>query len=720
MSGRKTGQIGVKRVWKDASFTGVQSVSLGHSRSTLATNSPLSKSADILDCIPQVIFSCDHKGRCNYLSPQWTEFTGQCLSQARGRGWWGVVHPQDLLRTQVILRAGLDNASNFEVELRARDRNGYFRWVLMRANAHRSSTGKIVEWIGTCTDIHDRVLAQQALAASETLNRSIINASTDCIYLLDLEGRVLFANKLGPRTIGVKTAAELVGRKWSDHLPQQTAAKVENMLLKVVSNEVTRFTINESMPNGSSRWWDVVASPTRDNDGEIADVAVISRDITYQKRSEERANWLAKHDALTNLPNRLFLQNKLDQLTKGDARQEFTLLLLDVDNFKMINDTLGHDAGDALLRTFAVGLKHAVRKGDFMARLGGDEFAVILLGKRSHADICQAVEAIQRKLREPMVHGGRIFESRASIGGATFPAHGACRTELFKRADIALYVAKTAKDSFEMFRPSMQHAMQKRVAMVAAAKDALVEGRIEPFYQPKVDLRTGKLAGFEALLRCKHPTQGLLMPDDIAAAFEDLEVAANISDCMINSVIFQIRSWLNSGVEFGHVAVNAAAAEFRSGSFAERLLERLQAAAVPSKHFQIEVTETVFLGRGAEYVERALKQLSAAGVKVALDDFGTGYASLSHLKQFPVDIIKIDRSFVRELGTSSDEAAIVSAVTNLGKSLNIEVVAEGIETPLQERLLTRTGCDFGQGYLYSHAVPKAEVEELIARINEGR
>lgn len=599
------------------------------------------------------------------------------------------------------------------VAFRVRDRHGSMRQLRsVAAFRHHGPRGGMVagvlkEDLGAPMLSNPDETVQSPVPAQ--FDRAIIEASTDSIMLVDLDGRILFAN--APAGRGHR--GPLAGRMWRDLLDATAAAKVDRLLPKVLAGEPVRFTLSEKLPRGASRWWDVVASPVRDNQGRTSSVAVVSRDITYQKRSEERANWLAKHDSLTNLPNRLYLQNELDHRISNASATPFALLLLDVDNFKQINDTLGHDAGDVLLRTFAERIRRAVRGDDFLARLGGDEFAVVLTGARSEADIAEMLSAIQEALREPLVYSGRLLESKASIGGCLFPRDGRDRTELMKYADIALYAAKASRAGFELFRASMRDDVQKRMSMLSVAKEALQEDRIDPHYQAKIDLRTGALAGFEALLRWHDPRLGLQKPRAIHAAFDDPQLATLISTRMIDRVISQMRSWLDAGINFGHVAVNASAAEFRRGNFAELLLERLDMAGVPTRYFQLEVTETVFLGRGAEYVERALKSLNAAGVTIALDDFGTGYASLSHLKQFPVDVIKIDWSFVAELGRSPDASAIVQAVINLGRSLKIAVVAEGIETRAQEEFLREAGCDFGQGYLYSRAVPADAATQLI-------
>lgn len=439
--------------------------------------------------------------------------------------------------------------------------------------------------------------------------------------------------------------------------------------------------------------------------------------------AERTAHQLAYHDPLTGLPNRLLLQQRLEQAVASASGTggHVGLLILDVDNFKLINDTLGHDAGDALLCTFATRLETALRPDDLVARLGGDEFAVVLMGVASEQELHAAVTCIQKSLRDPWVHGGRLLDCEASIGGSIYPQQGSCRVELMKNADIALYSAKSeARGNLKIFRPTMRADAQKHASMIRVAKNALQSDLIVPYYQPKMKLGSEELDGFEALLRWRDPSRGIQAPATIGAAFEDPTTAAAISDRMVACVISDMRRWLDQGVPFGHVAINAAAAEFRQGAFAEQLLERLHQASIAPSYIQLEVTETVFLGRGAKHVEQALQTLSRHGVAIALDDFGTGFASLSHLKQFPVDILKIDRSFVRDLLLDPDDRAIVDAVIGLGRSLDIGVVAEGIETSAQRDFLCARGCDYGQGYFYGKAIPASRIANLVRRLGCSR
>jgi diguanylate cyclase (GGDEF)-like protein len=380
-------------------------------------------------------------------------------------------------------------------------------------------------------------------------------------------------------------------------------------------------------------------------------------------------------------------------------------MLFDVDNLKRINDTLGHDAGDALLRVFARRLVEVAPEGATVGRLGGDEFAILIPSVGSAIDVARCATSLLESLRAPFSHNGRTLDCAASIGASIFPEHGNNPTELLKSADLALYAAKSAgRGRTRIFRPEMRSDLQRQFSMISMAKDALANARIEAFYQPKIDLNTRRLVGFEALLRWHDQQGGTHQPADIRAAFDDPDLSIEITDQMLGNVTRDLRHWLDQGHDPVSVAVNTSANDFRYDDFAERVLENLSRCGLPPSMIEIEVTETVFLGRGAHYVDRALRMLSAAGIRIALDDFGTGYASLSHLKQYPVDILKIDRSFVSNLEHSPDDAAIVDAVIDLGRNLGITIIAEGVETRAQADHLRTRGCAVGQGFLFGHPV----------------
>jgi diguanylate cyclase (GGDEF)-like protein/PAS domain S-box-containing protein len=653
-------------------------------------------------------------GSDEYYNSRWFEFTG--ASAGDGVSRLDMVHDQDREHARSAWLRSYAGGEPYEAKYRLRHVSGDYRWVLSRGHPEIDATGQIIRWYGTCTDIHEQVIAQEALQASEATNRSIIEASPDCVSLLDMDGNIVFMNDASASALQLESPQDLIGLPWGDMFPGSARGPAKLAVKQALAGRQSHFSASQPSADGH-KWWDVVVAPIKRSGTHQSGLLAIARDITHQKSAEDRVRWAANHDALTQLPNRTLFQRSLDRQL-GEARDtggRFTVLMMDLDNFKRTNDALGHDAGDALLIEFATRVRQALRGDDIVARFGGDEFAVVLNNVGTEEEVEDAVASITGALKAPCMFDGKLIDIRTSIGACSYPHQGSTRTELLKNADIALYVAKAAgRGVHKLFAPEMRAEMQNRMSMLSVAREALTQELIEPHYQPKYDLRTGELDGFEALLRWQHPTRGLQGPDTIAAAFEDATLAAEISDRVIDRVIRDMREWQDAGVRFEHVAVNAAAAEFKRGDFAERVLERLHRAQLSPRCLQIEVTETVFLGRGAEHVEEALRLLASEGVQVALDDFGTGYASLSHLNHFPVGVIKIDRSFIKNLEASAHDAAIVRAVINLGRSLGIKIVAEGVETAAQAALLRRYRCHSGQGYLFGKAEAAAGVPAICS------
>lgn len=631
----------------------------------------------------------------------------------------GTLHLDDRKRVKQEVAVAQQSADGHDIEYRIhRVDTGELRWIFSRIKFERGDDGKLIRMIGAHLDITGPKRASAALHESVTLNQSMIESSADCVKLIDLDGRLQFMNKQGLAALEIEDASRILGGNWAELLPREERPKVEAAIQAARNGQVGRFNAECPTATGESRWWDVIVTPICDEQGQPRQLLAISRDLTEHRDNLEQIRWTASHDMLTELPNRRYFQDRLEKdLARAAASSSHVgLLQLDVDNFKQVNDALGHDAGDALLKTFSQRLQSVIQGKEIVARLGGDEFAIIVPDLTASRSLTHIIEDIHAHLAKPFIYQGRVLDCRASIGKAIYPQHGKTVDDLLKSTDIALYAAKTSgRGNVRMFHASMRADMDRRLAMVNSARAALKDDMIFPFYQPKIDFRTGAPAGFEALLRWQGPNGKIQLPAGIAAAFEDLDVAQALSERMQLRVLADMRRWLDEGVDFGHVAINASAAEFRQNDFAERLLDRVRAAGIPTSYIELEVTETVFLGRGAEYVGRALHRLSGEGVRIALDDFGTGYASLSHLKQFPVDIIKIDQSFVRDLGVNPDDSAIICALISLGKSLSIGIVGEGIEDSAQAAFLAELGCDYGQGFLFSKAVTAADVPQFLSK-----
>jgi len=631
------------------------------------------------------------------------------------------VHPADLPEIRRRLARNLRGLGDTHVDVRIVTPRGAVRWV--RSTARPSAgVAEAGRWLtGIISDITQHKEAEIALQASQRQLATLVDNLQGIVYQCTLgPWRLSFVSDGVLALTGYCREEVLApGFTWDDLVHPDDLARLRDSVASAIeTGDAFAVVYRLRTRQGQERWVLERGRAVYDSFGAPVSLEGFVGDISEQKQAEQRASWIATHDSLTLLPNRLLLQERLEQLIRGGGGRGFALILIDVDEFKRVNDSLGHDAGDALLCTFATRLGRAIGAHNMVARLGGDEFACIVQDVAGEEGARAACEAIVAQLTEPCQYDDHLIDCRASLGVSLFPAHGGSRTELLKHADLALYAAKNAgKGVYKIFESPMRAEMQKHVSMLSLGRDALRRRDIVPYYQPKLDLRTGALVGFEALLRWRHPQLGLQLPDAISACFEDPLLGARLSEEMARQVIEDMRRWRAEGVNFGHVALNAATADFRRGDYSDRLLERLAAAGIPPALLQVEVTESVFLGRGAGTVERALNTLSDAGVKIALDDFGTGYASLSHLKQFPVDLLKIDRSFIHDLERDENAAVIVRAVINMARSLGLTSVAEGVETHEQAARLLIDGCDQAQGFLYSRGISGETVAGFVEAMN---
>jgi diguanylate cyclase (GGDEF)-like protein/PAS domain S-box-containing protein len=551
---------------------------------------------------------------------------------------------------------------------------------------------------------------QHRLNVSEFKFRSMFDVAPVGIALVDRAGDIRQANRAFSRLAGLDQP-DLPGRRIDEffdgpHGGCFTACPEENRIGSAPPRECSI-----RRPDGSR--CTVLCSSSPASAAEPL-TWVTMQDISERKRAETKIWNAAHYDTLTGLPNRTYLVERLDEvLATTTSGRPSALFLLDVDNFKGVNDTLGHEAGDLMLRKMAERLQRIRAGTDFVARYGGDEFALILSGYGDERNLMRIARRLLRTLARRVVYRGQTIEMRASIGIALAPRHGTGRTELLRSADLALYRAKKlGRNRAVMFEPIMLASAEHQYRTVSSFRRAAEEGRIVAVYQPEIDLASGRIVGFEALARVDAGE--LVPPASFAAALGDAESCRLLGRHMLDQVTRDLARWREAGLSL-RVAINASSFELAEESYAGRVLAFLKERRIPFAHFEVEVTETSVLDDSLPAVATNLRALSAVGVSVALDDFGTGYASLTHLKSLPITRVKIDRSFITNLGIDQESRSIVDTIVRLSHSLGKSVVAEGIENNEQFDQLRALGCDIGQGFAIARPMRAAEVDTFMLR-----
>ena len=435
-------------------------------------------------------------------------------------------------------------------------------------------------------------------------------------------------------------------------------------------------------------------------------------DITDRKLSEDRIAYLAHYDALTGLPNRVLFQERLEQeLNRVRRSEQIALLYIDIDEFKSVNNSLGHPVGDELLKAVASRLRSCIRETDLIARLGGDEFAIVQTGIENSSDITDLVARIYETIRAPFDCLGHRLVTDASIGIALAPQDASEFDQLLKNADLALYGAKAdGRRTYRFFEPSMDVRAKARLTMERDLRQAMLDGGFELHYQPVVNLGSNEVTGCEALLRWRHPERGMVSPAEFIPVAEDTGLIGRLGEWVLATACAEAASW----PDHVKIAVNVSPVQFKSPGFGLKVAAVLSASGLAANRLELEITEAVLI-RDDEAALTILHQLRALGVRIALDDFGTGYSSLSYLQRFPFDKIKIDRCFVNGLTEIDSSSAIVRAVVNIAAERSMTTTAEGVETEQQRELLRGLGCTEMQGYLFSRARPAAEIRMMLSQ-----
>ena len=468
-------------------------------------------------------------------------------------------------------------------------------------------------------------------------------------------------------------------------------------------------------PDGTLRWVHERAFPVRESTGAVYRIAGTTVDITERKRVEERLTYLAHYDHLSGLPNRVLFQDRLEQSLAQSQRESWTtaVMFIDLDRFKVINDTLGHSAGDKLVLAVARRLSHLVRSGDTVSRLGGDEFALILQNLAKGQDAAIVAQKVLESLAEPFdVEGHEIFVT-ASIGITLYPSDSENPEALLKNADSAMYRAKQAgRNNFQYYTTEMNARSGENLHLENSLRRALERGEFTLHYQPKVDLRSGRIIGVEALMRWQHPEFGMVSPGKFIPLLEETGLIVPTGEWVLRAACAQLRAWEDSGIAVVPVSVNLSGRQFQHHDLVRSIVDIISDSGVEPGQIELELTESSLMSNPDD-ANRILLSLKEFGVRISVDDFGTGYSSLAYLKRFPIDVLKIDRSFVQDIISDNEDAAIVRAIISLAHSLKLTVIAEGVETEEQLTFLVTNGCDQVQGYLLSVPLPAFACGQLL-------
>jgi diguanylate cyclase (GGDEF)-like protein/PAS domain S-box-containing protein len=664
----------------------------------------------IIDNAPAVIYAKNLDGTYRLVNSAYEQSTGLSRKQITGRTDEELFPPELAQRFRASDLQVIEAGRALEVDERVPLEDGVHDFLSIRfplANDARETYGVC----GISTDITERKHRER----EQRLLAAVFESSEEAILITDAAARIVDVNPAFTRIMGF-TREESIGRD-----PRLLNSGLQDrhfydLMWQALSTQGSwRAEMCNKRKDGSLI--PMLASITclRDEQHEVSNYVAVYSDISAIKESEERLGHLAHHDALTDLPNRMMLDVRMEHAIERARRsgKQLGVIFLDLDHFKNVNDSLGHNAGDALLVEVAKLLRGAIRNSDTVARISGDEF-VLLLEDIGHPDaVIRVLEKILQALDRPFMVSGQSIRVTASLGVSLFPNDGKDGNLLMRNADAAMYLAKSeGRNTYNFYTEELTRQAFERMQLESWLRGALDNEEFSLHYQPQVDLRTGAPCGLEALLRWTRADGTTIPPDRFIPVAEGSDLILPLGKWILHNACRQARRWLDQGLEFGKIAINVSGKQVSAGNLVSVLDEILQETALPSRYLELELTETFVMGEPHGAID-TLRQLRERGVTLTVDDFGTGYSSLAYLKSLPIQRLKIDRSFIRDIPADPNDMAITRAVIALGKSLQLEVVGEGIETESQLDFLRAEGCHLGQGYLYSRPLPADELLPLL-------
>ena len=664
----------------------------------------------IYDASPVIIsVSRLEDGRFLEVNPAFLRTGGWTREEVIGRtsfdlGVW--VDPRD---RQKIVESVRTHGTVRDLEISFRMKSGEVRQLLCSLELIQLEQGDFLLLVAQ--DITER---KQAQTQMQKLSHAL-EQTADVVQIADRNGAIEYVNATFERVTGY-TSAEAVGRKTNLlKSGRQSPGFYDNLWKTILAGNVFSDVFINRRKDGSLYYEEKTITPLKDDDGRITHFVATGKDISERIQTQERLAYMAQHDPLTDLPNRALLLDRLKQSLAGARWRErrAAVLFVDLDRFKTINDTLGHEVGDRLLRQLAERFQRSVRDGDTVARFGGDEFVILLDDVASEEDVSGVAQKVLQALAPPFQVDHQTLYVTASIGVSLFPNDGEDASTLLKNADIAMYRAKElGKNTYQYYSADMSSRAFERLTLESNLRRALEQGEFRLYYQPQVDVTTGAIVGVEALLRWQHPEFGLVMPNDFISLLEETGLIVPTGEWILDTACAQLVAWHALGWPRLRLAVNLSPRQFQTQNFTAVVKQAIDRFDGDPGRLELEITEGMLL-RHAPVTVETLETLHMLGVRMAIDDFGTGYSSLSYLRRLPIDTLKIDRTFVRDIPHDPDDSAITVAIMALAQSLKLEMIAEGVENTAQRDFLQTRGCNLMQGFLFSRPLPAEEITRLL-------
>jgi diguanylate cyclase (GGDEF)-like protein/PAS domain S-box-containing protein len=667
----------------------------------------------VVETLNEGLLITDGEDRIVFANERMTSMTGYSAAEMRDRPATGLfLAAKDWPALEDRHRRRLRGLSEqYEVEMRRKDGSLFFAEI--KAIPFRDAEGRVVGTLGAITDVTERKRAEESLQRSAREYRDLFESANDAILILRPESQmILEANRKACEMYGL-ARDQIVGMSLKNFT--RDVPRSEEQVRRILREGASENLESVHFHRDGTPIDLLVSSSVVEYRGESA-ILSVCRDITESKRAKQEIERLAYHDALTDLPNRARFADRLE-IALSQARREghrLAILFLDLDRFKVVNDSLGHKVGDLLLQKVAIRLSQLIRGGDTLARLGGDEFIILLAKISQDEDPARVAQNVLELFKKPFVLGERELFISASIGISIFPRHGEDRESLVKNADIAMYRAKQeGRDNYQFHTSKHTHDAIRRLALETDLRKALDRESFCSHFQPIVETESGRIVGAEALARWEHPLRGLLLPAEFIPIAEETGLIVPLGARILRDACAQMRAWHAAGHGGLRLSVNLSARQFHQQDLALQVDAVLRETGLAPETLELEITESIAM-QNVDASVVALRGLKDLGVRITIDDFGTGYSSLSYLKKFPIDTIKIDQAFVHDVSSDSNDAAIVRAAIVMAHELKLNVIAEGVETVEQVAFLRRRRCTEMQGYLFSEPMPAEQFGELLS------